>query len=319
MNVKEKSYLIKVPVYTTEMTENSQDIFGGISYHDMNGFLKKKIESFQKQGVPVEYENRNKTKRTVINKITFSDHPTANASALLLQISAYSTNFYDGYLEAEQKIKFKKDHKVGSDTNFVMIYPMIKGLTKNSYSRYFIVLIYEDPTKSNDEIVRITKVVLRHLLGIPVANIKLPTILEELREIKTIPELQMKYSSVYYHQNDVDINYREYLVDGKFKKQKEDQFRNMPVEKIEDILNEPNIEYQKRVVRVTVGKKEYKITQEMIKEAGEAMKETAEKVFNASSAITQEELENELHDPDFILSKLFPVLENFLANDSHGD
>ena len=89
-----------------------------------------------------------------------------------------------------------------------------------------------------------------------------PTILEELRSIGTIPELQIKYSAVYNHENDVDLKYREYLVSGKLKKQKEDCFKNMPVDRIEELLNEPEEEdYQKKEAKLM----DYQITRESLK------------------------------------------------------
>lgn len=319
MAKKEKSYIIKVPVYTTDMIENVQDMFGGITYENMLSFLKGKITAFKENNNPIQFENRNKTERTVINGINFTEHQTGETSAILMQISAYSTNLYDGYFEAEEKINFKKDYKIGSDTNFVMIYPVIKGLDRSNYMHYFIILIYEDPTKKNDEISKIAKQVLNKILETPIANIKLPTILEELKAIRTIPELQIKYSAIYNEENDIDVKYREYLVSGKFKKQKEDHFKNMPVDKIEELLNEPNNEnYQKRETIFKVGKKEYKISKELINEASEALKETSEKVFNASTSISEEELSEKIHDKEFIVSKLFPILDNFLStNDEH--
>lgn len=314
---KEKSYVIKVPVYTTDMIENAQDIFGGITYENMLTYLKAKINSFKDSNASLEFENRNKTRRTVVNGIDFTEHQTGETSAILMQISAYSTNLYDGYLEAEEKINFKKDYKIGSETNFVMVYPVIKGIDRSNYLRYFIILIYEDPTKNNEEIAKIAKQVLNKILSIPVANIKLPTILEELRAIGTIPELQVKYSAIFNEENDVDVKYREYLVSGKFKKQKEDHFKNMPIDKIEELLNEPNTDnYQKRETKLTIGKKEYKISKELINEASEALKETSEKVFNASTSITEQELTDKIHDREFIVSKLIPILENFLSTNN---
>ena len=319
MAKKEKSYIIKVPVYTTDMIENAQDMFGGITYENMLSYLKGKINSFKENNSTIQFENRNKTRRTVINGIDFTEHQTGETSAILMQISAYSTNLYDGYLEAEEKINFKKDYKIGSETNFVMIYPVIKGLDRSNYIRYFIILIYEDPTKNNDEISKIAKQVLNKILETPVANIKLPSILEELRTIGTIPELQVKYSAIYNEENDIDVKYRDYLVSGKLKKQKEDHFKNMPVNKIEELLNEPNNEnYQKRETIFKVGKKEYKISKELINEASEALKETSEKVFNATTSITEEELNDKIHSTDFIVSKLFPILENFLSTNNES-
>lgn len=314
MAKKEKSYVIKVPVYTTEIIENAQDMFGGITYDNMLAYLRNKINQYKDSRGTIEFENRNKTRKTVIRGLEFTEHPAGETAAMLLQISAYSTNLYDGYLEAEKKINFQKDHKIGSDTNFVMIYPVIRGIDRKNYLRYFIILVYEDPTKNNEEISKIAKTVLNRILNIPVANVKLPTILDELRAIGTIPELQLRYTAIYNHENDVDIKYREYLVSGKLKKQKEDFFKNMPVEKIEELLNEPEAEdYQKKEARLVIGKKEYRITKELINEANDVLKETAEKVFNASTSITEDELNKKIHDKEFIFSKLTPIIENFLS------
>jgi uncharacterized protein YeeX (DUF496 family) len=198
-----------------------------------------------------------------------------------------------------------------------MIYPVIKGLDRKNYRHYFTVLVYEDPTKNNEEICKVAKAVLNRILNLPVANIKLPTILEELKSIGTIPELQLKLSAVHNHENEVDVKYREYLVSGKFKKQKEDNFRNMPIDKIEELLDEPEEDYQKKEVKLVVGKKEYRISKER-RDASEALKETAEKIFNASTSITEEELNNKIHNKEFIFSKLIPILENYLSSNNES-
>ncbi len=316
MENKEKSYLIKVPVYTTEMIPNPNDFFGGISYSDMLGFLKRKIVDYKDASSKFEFENRNKTRRTVIDNINFTEHPIGETSCLLLKIAAYSTNFYDGYLEAERKINFQKNYKIGSETNFVMIYPVINGIDSNNYTRYFVILIYEDPTKNSEEIIRITKTVLNNILKIPIANIKLPSILHELKSIGIIPELQLKFSAVHNDENSVDIKYRQYLVHGKLKQQKEENFKDIPFTTIEELLNEQDIgEYQKKQVKLVAGKNEYKIITEMRKEANAVVNETAEKIFNASTAITENELNTELHTESFVLKKLVPILSNFLSVD----
>jgi hypothetical protein len=70
---KEKSYVIKVPVYTTEIFERPNDMFGGVAIPDMVNFLKKKINKFKIDKGSISYENRNKTKNTVINNIDFTE------------------------------------------------------------------------------------------------------------------------------------------------------------------------------------------------------------------------------------------------------
>lgn len=316
MAKKAKVYTVKVPVYTSEMIENPQDMFGGITYDEMVSYINIKINNFNNANIPLVFENRNKTRRTVIDNITTTSHNLDSIPGVLLRISAYGTNFYDGYIETERKIKFKKNYKIGSDTNFVFIYPVIKGLKSSKYTRYFIILIYEDPTKSNDEIAKVAKNVLNKILEIPVANIKIPTLLEELRELRIIPKLQVKYSAIYNEENEVDVKYQEYQVGGKFKKQKEDYFQNMPFDKIEDLLKEEDKDgYQKKETKLSVGKKDYIITKELINEARENLKEVGEKVFNASTTITPEELDEKFDDPDFIISKLTPILGNYLSSD----
>ena len=41
-------------------------------------------------------------------------------------------------------------------------------------------------------------------------------------------------------------------------------------------------------------------------------------VFNASTSITEEELSNQIHNTEFIFSKLTPILENFLSTDNES-
>lgn len=314
MAKKVKTYDIKVPVYTTEMIEKPIDIFGGVSIDHMTQFIDRKIKDFSNAKTPLSFENRNKTKKTVINKIIVHKN-IIDEDAILLQVSAYSTNLYDGYLETEEKIRFQKNHKIGSDTNFVMIYPVIKGIDSTKYTHHFLVLVYEDPTKSDDEILKVIRQLLNKILYIPIANIKLPTILEELRKTKIIPELQIKYSAVDYNENDVDIDYKEYLVSGKFSKNKFHKFKDMPIDKIEEIISKPNEDdYQKKEAKLIVGKNEYKITREMINEAEDEYKQTAEKVFNMRTTITQDEMDTDIHEIGFIFSKLKPILENYLGN-----
>ena len=62
--------------------------------------IKGKLSKFS---TPISSSNRNKTKQTVINGITCHDITIEDVPALLLQISAFNTNMYDGYFEANEK------------------------------------------------------------------------------------------------------------------------------------------------------------------------------------------------------------------------
>ena len=211
MATKEKSYNIKVPVFTTTMQDDTEGLFGKVTYLEMIDMLKTKIGAFKSE---ISFENRNKTKKTVISKINFTEHILGETPCLLLQVSAFITNMYDGYFEASEKIQIQKDNKLGNENNFILLYPIIKGFDSYNYTRYFLVLVYEDPTKDNGEVIKIAKNVVNKILNIPIQNIKLPTILDEIKGLLTIPELQIKYYSMYNAENEVDVKYREYLQSG---------------------------------------------------------------------------------------------------------
>lgn len=311
---KPKVYSIKMPVYTTYMMDEEEGLFGKATYADLIAFLKKRLSSFSS---PISTDNRNKTKKTVISKIDYIDVLIGNVPALLLQINAFNTNLYDGYFEGNEKIYFTRDNKIGSNSNYVLFYPRIAGLSENHYTCYFLMLVYEDPTKDSGEVSRIAKIVANKIIDIPIQNIKMSMILKELASIKEVPELSVRYYSLTESSNGVDVKYASYLDSAKLKNEKTHNFKNMPIAIMSDLLSDTSEDeyYQKKETWIRWGKSEYKITKRLIAEAGEELKETAEKIYNATSAITQQELEEKIHDKDFMIDKMTDVITNYLSSD----
>lgn len=307
-----KTYNIKMPVYTTSMMDQENGMFGRVSYPDMIQLLKNRLSKFTS---PISYDNRNKTKKTVISRITPTEVRFGDIPALLLQINAFNTNLYDGYFEGSEKIKITRDNKIGSDSNFVLFYPRIGGLTEQNYTCYFLMLVYEDPTKDTGEVSRLAKIVASKILNVPVQNIKLPMILQELKSIGEIPELSVKYYSLTESENNVDIKYASYLDRTKLKREEFRNFKNMPFETMQELIADTSEDgnYQKKETSIFHGKREYKISKQLISEAGEELSETAEKIFNATSAITQKELEEKLHDQNFMIEKMSSVISNYIS------
>lgn len=176
-------------------------------------------------------------------------------------------------------------------------------------------LVYEDPTKDSGEVSRLAKIVASKILNVPVQNIKLQMILQELKSIGKIPELSVKYYSLTESENNVDVKYASYLVRTKLKKEEFRNFKNMPFETMQELIADTSEDgnYQKKETSIFHGKREYKISKQLISEAGEELSETAEKIFNASSAITQKELEEKLHDQDFMVEKMSAVISNYIS------
>ncbi len=314
-NTKEKTkvYTIKMPVFTTSTMDEEEGLFGKTTYDELIAFLKNKLSLFVS---PINTENRNKTKRTVISKIDSSDVTIGDVPALLLQINAFNTNFYDGYFEGSEKINFRRDNKIGSDSNYVLFYPRIVGLSEGKYTCYFLMLVYEDPTKDSGEVSRIAKIVSSRILNIPVQNIKMSMILKELKEIKEIPELSVRYFSLTEADNNVDVKYACYLDCAKLKKEETRDFKNMPFDTMNEMMSDTSEDgnYQKKETWIRWGRREYKITKQLIAEAGEELKETAEKIFNATSTVTQQELDEKIHDKDFMIDKMSDVISNYISS-----
>lgn len=307
-----KTYNIKMPVYTTSMIEQKEGLFGKVTYQDLISLLKTRLKSFSS---PISTDNRNKTKKMVISNIRPIDVVIGEIPALLLQINAFNTNLYDGYFEASEKIAFSKDNKIGSDSNFVLFYPRISGLQEGSYTCYFLILAYEDPTKDAGEVSRLAKIVAKKILQVPVQNIKLDMILKELRLIGDIPELSIRYYSLTEAENNVDVKYASYLDSTKLKKEEFRNFKNMPFETMKQLLIDTSEDgnYQKKETSIFHGKREYKISKQLMSEASEELKETAEKIFNAQSAITQQELDEKVHNIDFMTEKMEAIISNYIS------
>jgi hypothetical protein len=70
-------------------------MFGGITYENMLSYVKNRVDSFKENSSKIDFDNRNKTRKTVISDIKYTEHLAGETSGLLLQISAYNTNLYD--------------------------------------------------------------------------------------------------------------------------------------------------------------------------------------------------------------------------------
>ena len=311
--MKEKTYKIKIPVYSSELLEEPQGLFGSHSYIDMINFLDKKLVDFKEKKPKLSRRKRNKFKEVEIQNIEKTNCVIGEIPARLLKISAYNTNLIDGFVETETKINLKRKDKLGSETNFLLLYPTIIGLDSSSYQYQWKILLYEDPTKENSELVSISKLVLDKVFNIKICNIKLDRVLRELKEKKLTKELSLQFFSLTYDENEVDSYMTEYLVNSSLRKQKHENFENVPFEKVEKLIKDTDYElsYQKRIIKFYQNKKEVKLTNEY-EEAKEKIKETVEEIFNSNVVIKEDDIDS-LFKTDFIIEKMTPVLEEYLS------
>lgn len=104
----EKSYLIKVPVYTTDSFEIYEDNVFGVTYQSMIDDVKAIIDnSFR----CIVSNNRNKTKMSVLADVKYYDYTIGDRPCLLVQMAAYSTNINDGYLKMRKNMRLGRKAK----------------------------------------------------------------------------------------------------------------------------------------------------------------------------------------------------------------
>jgi len=312
---KEKSFVIKVPVFTSELIAKAKDLFGGVTYAHMNEHVRNKVNLYNSNvsSEKASKNKRNKVQKKEIDRIQCIDCNVGDRPCVLLKISAYNTNLHDGFVETDRKIKLGHSDKVGSENNYVLLVPHIFGVDSNNYKHQWLILVYEDPHKDTVDILGTAKLVLSKVLEIPTANVKLPEIIDELRVKKNAPALSLNYTSVDFDENEVDAKYRSYLVGGRFRKQKIENLENVPFGTAEEIIHDDSFRdhFQKRVVKVGFGKKEYRITHQMHKDAAERMSEAVEEVYNETIAVSESQLDG-IFDEEFIIDVLTGVLNEYL-------
>lgn len=297
------------------MSNDKEGLFGKITYPELINWIRRKIDEYNSFPIS-KVLTKDKPKTIVVNNVSYTEHNLGNTPCLLLSISAFSTNMANKYFEGETKIQITPNNKIGSEDNYVLLYPRIVGLNSNEYSYYFLMLVYEDPDKDKGEVSRLAKMVAKNVLGMPVENVKLPTILKELEEMGNVSELQIHYTCVGEPESGVGVEYAQYLIKSSLTRKKARNFQDLPFCIAQDLLNDTSDDedYTSKNTTIRVGKKEYKIKRE-VDEARELLKETAEKIYNATTSISKEEYQQKLYDQSFMLDKINGVLRNYLSSE----
>lgn len=313
---KENPYKIKVPVYSSELIEKNNGLFEVLSYVNMVEHVDKKISDYILHKPPVKRKKRSKVKEIEIQNVESFEYFVETIPCRLLKITAFNTNLIDGFLETDTKINLSKSDKLGSETNYMLLYPRILGLSHNSCNFQWRILVYEDPTKENFEIVSICKLVLNKILNIKIKNIKLDKLLKELKENAILERLEIQFNSQSDDINEVDTYLRQYLIESKIKKVRTEKFSNVPISNFQKLINDTNYtgDFSKRIIKFFLKKKEIKITDEYL-DAKEKIDQTVEEIFNSSIVLEENEIDL-IFNNDFIFEKLVGVLNEYLEDNT---
>lgn len=317
MKDENKKYIVKVPVYISELKEVSDSIFGGITYREMIQKVKSRIDSFNENSDRIKVERKNKVFEKHVKHIEYHETDFNGDPALLLQITAFNTNYQDGFFEDNEKQLLTTKSKIGSDNYFVLLFPRIWGNNPTKYKCNWVVLLYEDPNKENIDITTTAKLTLSKIVGIEIKNVKMSSVIESLQQKKEAPELNISFTTTEYNTFEESIAYSEYLVSTKTKTIKEYTYRNVPEQDAKKLLSAKNYvkKGSKVVKRLLFGKHEFKVTQQFVesnKEAQEKLRETIEEIYNEKTQISEKDMKENLYDLEFILGKFETILKNYL-------
>jgi hypothetical protein len=315
---KAQTYEIRIPVYASAPIVTNPKGFSDVTYGDMMAFIIKKIDEHNAVQKKIVSQQRKKTKQKEISNITYVHQSFNDTPALFVKMNAAITNLYDTYIERDELIELGKKDKVGSENNWLLLYPQIKGTDPNHYICYWLIFVYADPHKEFNDITQSAKMFVRNILELKLKNIKTKDVLTELKKIGSTPELKVRFTYVALDGGDVEVKYQNYVVGGSFKKEKIARFVNMPFDCSEELISDESYkqEYQKKEIFVGIGKKEYKIVKQgQLDDAKKRIEDAVEEMFNMSSPLAKEEIEPEtLYNINFMTEKLKPVIENYLES-----
>lgn len=307
---------INVPVFRTK-TEEEEILLFNTTRDDMVDNICKKINDYKCSTTnKITIDNLGKSYTNEIVQIKAEKKYMHDSPFVFIQMSAHKTNLNDGYIETSKKIPVTKDVKIGSDHHYIIMYPMlINGRTK--YKRYWNIFIYDDPNKDSIEFIRMSKEMIKLVLGFQVCNLKKKDFIEEIKECKVFANITANFQTVEFIDNQYDADFKEYIVKGQIYSKKVFELKNVLSNDFLKMLDsDENLTVKRKQFIIPFGKKEYKIKQEIKKDyqrAKEKYRITIESHFNEKISLTEEEYANKLYDIDFVIKKMEDVVINYMS------
>ena len=324
MDTINNSYEIKIPVYVSERIPlQQQSLFitnNDVLLQQVKDIIANYNSGKRKIVLPTK---KNKTGKIGITSIEAIDMSFHSDKCLLLRVTAYKTNLLDGYYQDgkdTQKIDFQQLDKLCSDTYFYVLYPLIRrNYSSNEDEVYWQLFIYQDPSKSDEEMVQIGRVMMKKILNTPIKNIKSDKLIEDLKRHR-VADVEIILSS--FDEDDADgvpSYVKEYSYTCKLKREKKIRLSAMKIDDVLDIYNDMadfnKDNFSKRQLKfLTEDRHTYSIVQEF----KEKMAETIEDSFNYKETVTEEDVKSKkIFEINEIHRHMEGVFVNYLANNKN--
>ena len=299
MKTSSKGYQIKVPVYVSEkMERDNNGVIFPTSSSSLIDDAKALIRTYNSNpGATLTSNKRNKTTTIGIKSIDVEDISFNEDACLLLRVTAYKTNLIDGYYqsasEEEQKIRFKEQDKICSDTYCFILYPLLNTQAEDGlkFDVYWHIFIYEDPSKPNDEMSRIARLIMGKILKTPIKNIKSEKMLADIRKYGLISEVEICLSVEEDDDQGIPEYIRNYKFSSKLRQEKKIKLSNMSADDAISAFEDESFtdNYSRRQIKfATHNKRVFSIVQEFKDKMSSALEDS----FNYSIDINEDDIKD---------------------------
>lgn len=306
---KEKDHIIQVPLYNIPLkVEDASSSMFPTTYEQLIELLKNRLDSF----TPYEFKNNKKERRTVIENLSYSEKQINSVPYILVRCAVYDWNLGDTTIDDDRIIPLSRTAKVKAANYFFLLYPKIDGPLKKRICS-ILMLVYDDPYHDSVNSCRIATTVTKKILKLKPINQKLDSVIHEIEETLTIPQLQIVLSSYDAIDSNYAPNINLYRVKTSNFRKQVINFESVPKCEALNVIEDDDCgDFSVKEISITMGKKQIRVRRDITKGI-EAMKLSVESIFNSSAIITEDEL-NKIYEEDFIIEKIRPILSNYLSN-----
>ncbi len=302
-------HVIQVPLYSIPITEEDADssLFP-MTYEQIVELIKERLDIF----APHELKNNKKEKRTLIETLSYREKKIGRVPCILVRCAVADTNLGDTTIEDEDVINLSPTAKVKSANYYFLLYPKIDGPQRKRICS-ILMLVYDDPYHDSYNSCRIATTVVKKILKLKPINQKLDSVIHEIEQTQSIPQLQIMLSSYDATDSDYAPKINLYRVKtSNFKKQVVN-YESVPRQAALEVIEDDDCgDFSVKEISISLGKKQIKVRRDITKGL-DAMKLTIDSVFNSSTTVSDEDM-SKLYDEDFIIEKIQPILSNYLSN-----
>ena len=237
-----------------------------------------------------------------------------------MRVSAFKSNLTDGYYQqandTEKAIRFNEKDKICSDTYCFILYPFLTMQSDNNakYDIYWHIFLYDDPSKANNEMIKIARSIMKSVLNTPIKNIKSDKLMADIKRYKSINSVEIELSSIIDDDEGVPKYIQKYNFKSIVKKGKKITLSNMSSDDAVCALQDNSFleNYSKRQCKFTTHNKHIF---NIIQEYKDKLSETIEESFNYTINVNEEDIKSgKIFETDTIKRNVEGIFTEYIAN-----